>query len=332
MAFIRPWWESQAGTANRLFGDVPGVARPVLGVEWSGRNAVAQRLAAYTPPPGVPMRGRYMYEAYNGLLPQIDNLQTVDRPFLISDPAMPAQAVGARRGAAPVQRRARGPDRGVVPPAEVPLDVKVKAIWGRYGPSLGPRQYIGNPVGAAMGTSLLTRDQLIGRRMEADSRQIRDQINLANQQLIRTVQDWYSRRGVNVTPDEALVIARGMLNLKPVEFQPGPFPVPRFYKQAVQARGGLQQAKAQRKAEAEQPENAALASEARPGEVRRDVPAPRSTLGAQVREISAAQYNQYQEMAYDSLRKDARFSGVPDWILRSLAREWMKRRYRIGGS
>lgn len=81
---IRPWWESEQGVADRLFGNLPGVIRPGLAVDWGA--GTAQRVISTRSPwdRADPIeRQNAIYRAYNGILPQPWDYRTSDRPHLL---------------------------------------------------------------------------------------------------------------------------------------------------------------------------------------------------------------------------------------------------------
>ena len=92
---IRPWWETEAGTAQKLFGDIPQVSQP--GLFTDGQAGTASR-GAFRSVPTTPDVSKFIYSPYNGTIPQYDNPQTATVPFLTN-----AQPVGPQSPQRPAQ-------------------------------------------------------------------------------------------------------------------------------------------------------------------------------------------------------------------------------------
>lgn len=97
---IRPWWETEDGTAERLFGDIPGMANPALFAD----QGIGQVGRGFTVNQGNKLKDdNYAYRPYNGILPEAANYQTARQPFIpmrqpVVQPAQPArQTVEAPR-------------------------------------------------------------------------------------------------------------------------------------------------------------------------------------------------------------------------------------------
>lgn len=139
---IRPWWETEAGTADRLFGDIPGVTNP--GMISSDGTTQASRVAMQTPAAGP--QQEHIYKPYSGILPQNQSNQP-NVPYLspaINNAARPPQQAPQQAISYPRPisdpRQPRSPSWSAAHPNTNPIGKSIgpwTSYWGQSGGQRG---------------------------------------------------------------------------------------------------------------------------------------------------------------------------------------------------
>lgn len=147
---LRPWWESEQGVADRLFGDLPGVVRPGLAVDW-GAGTAKRIISMRSPVDRADPRERQnaIYRAYNGILPQPWDYQTSDRPhLLLQDGEKQDRDNGIAQRRRATYEDAMQQVRSAVRPAQRPM-ATIKG-WATQGQTWefqpGPNSFRGQPI------------------------------------------------------------------------------------------------------------------------------------------------------------------------------------------